>query len=164
MILTKHIFYGTIIPVIQMTVIIDADACPVTKIAIEESRKRDIPVICVCDTSHILSDEYARIIIVDKGSDSADLAVVNTCQNGDIVITQDYGVASMALSKRARCINQNGMYYTENNIDSLMAMRHMASVERRKSSKHHLKGPKKRTKEDDDRFREAFVRLIENKA
>jgi len=144
-----------------MTVIIDADACPVVGIAIEESKKRNIPVICVCDTSHILSAEYARVIIVDKGSDSADLAVVNSCKNGDIIITQDYGVASMALGKRARCINQNGMYYTDDNIDSLMAMRHIASVERRKSSKHHLKGPKKRTREDDERFRQAFIKLLE---
>lgn len=145
-----------------MTVIIDADACPVVKIATEEAKKRSIPVICVCDTSHVLSDEYARVIIVDKGSDSADLAVVNTCQKGDIVITQDYGVASMALARGARCINQNGMYYTNDNIDSLMAMRHMASVERRKSSKHHLKGPKKRTSEDDERFTKAFIILLDN--
>lgn len=144
-----------------MKVIIDADACPVTDIAIDESKKRNIPVICVCDTSHIISNEYARVIIVDKGNDSADLAVVNTCKENDIVITQDYGVASMALAKKARCLNQNGMYYTEDNIDSLMAIRHIANVERRKSSKHHLKGPRKRTHEDNEKFRKAFVMLID---
>lgn len=144
-----------------MTVIIDADACPVVKIAIEEAKKRNIPVMCVCDTSHVLSDEYARVVIVDKGRDSTDLAVVNICAACDIVITQDYGVASMALAKKAYCINQNGMIYDDSNIDSLMAIRHIASVERRKSSKHHLKGPKKRTYEDDERFRTSFVRLLE---
>lgn len=152
--------YVIIHQVIQMTVIIDADACPVIKIATAESKKAGVPVICVCDTSHILNDEYARIMIVDKGSNSADLTVVNTCQKGDIVITQDYGVASMALAKGAKCINQNGMYYTEDNIDSLMAMRHIASAERRKSSKHHLKGPKKRTAEDDEKFLKAFISLL----
>lgn len=144
-----------------MTVIIDADACPVVGIAVEESKKRNIPVVCVCDTSHVVSEEYAESIIVDKGRDSTDIAVVNLCKDGDIVITQDYGVASMALAKKSKCINQNGLCYTENNIDSLMAMRHIASTERRKSSKHHLKGPKKRTYEDDENFRRAFVRLLD---
>lgn len=143
-----------------MNVIIDADACPVVKIATEVSKKAKVPVICICDTSHVISDEYAKVIIVGKGRDSADITVVNTCNKGDIVITQDYGVASMALAKGAKCINQNGLYYTEDNIDSLMAIRHIASVERRKSSKHHLKGPKKRTAEDDEKFRKAFTALL----
>lgn len=145
-----------------MRIIIDADACPVTKIAISEAKKKDIPVLCVCDTSHIISDEYADVLTVDKGRDSVDIAVVNACNQGDIVITQDYGVASMALAKKAKCINQNGLYYTEDNIDSLMALRHIAMTERKKSSKHHLKGPKKRTSEDDEHFRIAFTKLIEN--
>ena len=145
-----------------MRIIIDADACPVTRIAIAEAKKRGIPVICICDTSHILSDEYATTITVDKGRDSVDLAVVNTCTENDIVITQDYGVASMALAKKSRCLNQNGTYYTSDNIDSLMAIRHIAMMERRKSSKHHLKGPKKRTSENDERFRTALIRLLEN--
>lgn len=144
-----------------MRIIIDADACPVVNIAVAEAKKRNIPVLLICDTSHAFSSEYAQIIIVDKGSDSADIALVNRCREGDVVITQDYGVASMALARKSRCINQNGLYYTEENIDSLMAMRHMASVERRKSSKHHLKGPKKRTAEDDERFLSAFIRIID---
>ena len=143
-----------------MTVIIDADACPVVKLAIAEAKKRNIPVTCVCDTSHEISDDYAKTIIVDKGRDSTDLQVVNLCRESDIVITQDYGVASMALAKKARCINQNGLYYTDDNIDYLMSMRHAASVERRKN-KSHLKGPSKRTKEDDEKFIDAFTGLLE---
>ena len=145
-----------------MKVIIDADACPVVKIAIAEAKKKNIPVLCICDTSHVLSDEYASTLTVDKGCDSVDLAVVNAATVGDIVITQDYGVASMALAKGAKCINQNGLYYTESNIDSLMAIRHIAMQERRKSSKHHLKGPKKRIAQDDEKFRIAFIKLLEN--
>lgn len=144
-----------------MTVIIDADACPVTKITIDICKKRDIPVTCICDTSHVITSDYAECVICDKGRDSADLVLVNRCKTGDIVITQDYGVASMALAKGSYCMNQNGLYYTKDNIDSLLAVRHMAFEERRKTSKHHLKGPKKRTREDDERFERAFVQLIE---
>lgn len=143
-----------------MNVIIDADACPVVRIAVEQAKKAGVPVICICDTSHMLSDDYATVLTVDKGRDSVDIAVVNTSKKGDIVITQDYGVASMALAKGAKCINQNGLYYTEDNIDSLMEIRHIASVERRKNSKHHLKGPKKRTAEDDEKFLRAYTALL----
>lgn len=144
-----------------MMVIIDADACPVTKIAIDICKKRDIPVTCICDTSHVITSDYAECVICDKGRDSADLVLVNRCKIGDIVITQDYGVASMALAKGSYCMNQNGLYYTKDNIDSLLAVRHMAFEERRKTSKHHLKGPKKRTREDDERFVRAFEDLLD---
>lgn len=147
-----------------MTVIIDADACPVTKIAISIAQSRNIPVTCFCDTSHVITSDYATCIICDKGRDSVDLVLVNRCAKGDIVITQDYGVASMALAKGAYCMNQNGLYYTKDNIDSLMAIRHMAFEERRKSSKHHLKGPKKRSREDDEKFEKAFIALLEKVA
>ena len=147
-----------------MTVIIDADACPVTKLATETAKDRNIPVICFCDTSHIITSDYAKCVICDKGRDSADLMLVNYCKKSDVVITQDYGVASMALAKGAYCMNQNGLYYTKDNIDSLMAIRHMAFEERRKSSKHHLKGPKKRSREDDEKFEKAFIALLEKVA
>ena len=144
-----------------MKVIIDADACPVTKLATEISKEKSIAVVCICDTSHVITSDYAQCIICDKGRDSADLVLVNKCSAGDIVITQDYGVASMALAKGAYCINQNGLYYTKDNIDSLLAIRHMALEERRKSSKHHIKGPKKRTPEDDEKFERAFRQLVD---
>lgn len=149
--------------VIVLRIIIDADACPVTKIAVEIAKDKNIPAICVCDTSHVINGDYAEVMVVDKGADSADLAVVNLCGEGDVVITQDYGVASMALAKKSFVINQNGLCYTSDNIDYLMAMRHIASTERRKSSKHHLKGPKKRTRDDDEKFVAAFTALIEEK-
>lgn len=161
--LTKKCFRGTITLVIVLRIIIDADACPVTKIAVEIARKNNIPAVCVCDTSHVMNIDYAEVVVVDKGADSADFTVVNLCSDGDVVITQDYGVASMALAKNSFAINQNGMYYTNDNIDYLMAVRHIASTERRKSSKHHLKGPKKRTHEDDEKFITAFTKLIEEK-
>ena len=143
-----------------MTVIIDADACPVVGICENICRERNIPVIAVCDTSHVINSEYIQTKIVDKGSGSADLAVVNLCKKGDIIITQDYGVASMALGKCAYVLHQSGMEYTNDNIENLMEMRHIASEFRRKNSKHHLKGPKKRTKEDDERFTKAFLSLL----
>ena len=90
-----------------------------------------------------------------------DFRLVNLVSQGDIVVTQDYGVAALALGKGAKAIHQSGRWYTDENIDGLLMERHMAKVARRKS-KNHLKGPAKRTAEDDRRFEESFRRLIDN--
>ena len=89
-----------------------------------------------------------------------DFAVVNACQKGDIVISQDYGVATMALAKGAYAMHQDGWLYTGENIDRLLARRAMAKKIRRTSKRHHLHGPKKRTDTDDAQFSEALENLV----
>ena len=143
-----------------MTIYIDADACPVTRIAEEIARKHEIPVMLLCDTNHVLTSGYSTVKIIGAGADAVDFALINLCRRGDIVITQDYGVAALALGKGARAIHQSGRWYTDKNIDGLLMDRHLAKKARR-SGKHHLKGPAKRTEEDDKRFAESFERLIQ---
>ena len=143
-----------------MKIFADADACPVTRIAERVAKERGIPVVLLCDTNHVLSSEYSEIRVIGAGADAVDIALINLCQRGDIVVTQDYGVAALALGKGAKAIHQSGRWYTDENIDGLLMERHMAKVARR-STKHHLKGPAKRTDEDDRRFEESFRRLIE---
>ena len=144
-----------------MTICIDADACPVTRIAEDVARKHGIPVMLLCDTNHVLTSDYSTVKVIGAGADAVDFALINLCRRGDIVITQDYGVAALALGKQARAIHQSGKWYTDENIDGLLMERHMAKVARRKS-KNHLKGPAKRTEEDNRRFEESFRRLIMN--
>ena len=143
-----------------MTIYIDADACPVTRIAERVAKEYVIPVVLLCDTNHVLSSDYSEIRVIGAGADAVDIALINMCRPGDIVVTQDYGVAALALGKGAKAIHQNGRWYTDDNIDGLLMERHMAKVARRKS-KNHLKGPAKRTDEDDRQFEESFRRLIE---
>ena len=144
-----------------MKVYVDADACPVTRIAEQVAKEHGIPVVLLCDTNHVLSSEYSEIRVIGAGADAVDIALINLCQRGDIVVTQDYGVAALALGKGAKAIHQSGRWYTDENIDGLLMERHMAKVARRKS-KNHLKGPAKRTEADDRRFEESFRQLIEN--
>ena len=144
-----------------MKIYVDADACPVTRIVERVAREHDIPVVLLCDTNHVLSSDYSEIRVIGAGADAVDIALINLCQRGDIVVTQDYGVAALALGKGAKAIHQSGRWYTDENIDGLLMERHMAKVAR-KSAKHHLKGPAKRTEEDDRRFEESFRRLIES--
>ena len=85
---------------------------PVEKIA----EKYNVSVTLICDTNHILSSDYSDIIVADAGADSVDIVLVNRCSKGDIVVSQDYGVAAMALGKGAYPIHQNGRWYTNENI------------------------------------------------
>ena len=144
-----------------MKICIDADACPVTRIVERVAREHGIPVVLLCDTNHLLSSDTSEIRVVGAGADAVDIALIKSCRRGDVVVTQDYGVAALALGKGAKAIHQSGRWYTDDNIDALLMERHLAKVARRKS-KNHLKGPAKRTEEDDRRFEESFRRLIES--
>lgn len=141
------------------TIYIDADACPVTHIAEEIARRHGIPVTILCDTNHVMYSETSTVKLIGAGADAVDLALINLCKAGDIVITQDYGVAALALGKGALAVHQSGKCFTDDNIGGLLMDRHLAKKARH-SGKHHLKGPAKRTEEDDRRFAESFERLI----
>lgn len=141
-----------------MKILIDADACPVTKIVISIAKQNNIDVLIITDTAHMIFDDYAETIIVDKGADSVDFALINHAKQGDIIVTQDYGVATMALSKKAYCINQNGLIYDNDNIDELLLKRHISKQIRKSGGR--TSGPKKRTKDNDDKFRKKFTYLL----
>ena len=142
-----------------MQIYIDADACPVTRIAEEIAERYGIPVTLLCDTSHVLSSDYGTIKVIGAGADAVDIALINLCRKGDIVITQDYGLAALALGKGALAIHQSGRQFTDGNIDGLLMDRHLAGKARR-SGRHHIKGPAKRTAEDDRRFAESLEGMI----
>ena len=109
-----------------MKILVDADACPVVDLTVREANKRQIPIILITDTSHVLNRTDAEIITVEKGSDSADFKLVNLVEKNDLVVTQDYGLAAMVLAKGGRALNQNGMIYSEQNMDTLLFTRHVA--------------------------------------
>lgn len=141
-----------------MKILIDADGCPVTKITVDEAQKRGIEAVIYCDTSHDFSGYGTKVITVSKGADSTDFALVNDAADGDIVITQDYGLAAMALAKKAVPLTQNGLIINDFNIDALLSSRHEAKAARRAGK--HLKGPAKRTRKQNEDFRTAILSLI----
>lgn len=141
-----------------MKILVDADACPVKESIVNIAKENNIPVIMFIDTSHILDDGYSEVVVVDKSRDSVDFALVNRISKGDIVETQDYGVAAMALSMGAKALNQNGLFFTDRNIDKLLFERHIGQKVRRSGGR--TSGPPKRTKEDDFKFEKALRKLI----
>lgn len=143
-----------------MKVYVDADGSPVVNIAVNVAKKHNIDIVIVKNYAHIISDDYAKIVSVDISQDSADLYIVNHLQKGDIVITQDYGLAALCLAKDAYVINQNGMIFTVDNIDNMLNRRHIHSKIRRQG-KHHSK-VKKRKPESDLLFEINLQKLIKN--
>ena len=129
-----------------MTILIDADGCPVVDLTLQIAKQFDVPVIILCDTSHQIEREGAQTMVFDKGIDSVDFALVNRVKPGDVVVTQDYGLASMCLAKCARVL----MEYTADNIDALMLRRYENKKLLRAGK--HPKGSPKRTKEQDEAF------------
>ena len=143
-----------------MQIFVDADACPVVQIIEKIAKKYQVAVTLLCDTNHILDSEYSEVMVVGAGADAVDYKLISICHKGDIVVSQDYGVAAMALGKGAYAIHQSGKWYTDDNIDRMLMERHLNKKARRSSAKNHIKGHRKRTEEDDTRFEESFEKMI----
>ncbi len=144
-----------------MRILVDADACPVKEIIVQVAKKKSIPVIMIIDSSHELHDNYSTIITVEKAKDSVDMALINMAKNTDIIITQDYGLAALALGKGSKALNQNGLIYSNENIDILLMQRCMGQKIRRGGGRS--KGPYRRTRKDDELFKKTFIDIVEGK-
>ena len=142
-----------------MKVLVDADGCPVVTVTVQLCKQYAVPCVLLCDTAHAIYREYAQTLVFDKGADSVDFAIANRVCAGDIVITQDYGLASMCLAKGARVLHQDGWAYTEYNIQALLFQRHESRKYR--SSGGRVKGPRKRTSEQDKAFSAALETILQ---
>ena len=143
-----------------MKILIDGDGCPVIDLTINIAKKFDIDVIIMCDTSHIFNKEGAKTMVFSKGADSVDFALINLVKKDDIVITQDYGLAAMAINKAYYVINKNGLIYTNDNIDRLLYNRHISKKIRKSGGR--VKGPKKRSNEDNINFENTLIGICKN--
>lgn len=139
--------------------LIDADACPVVDIAVSACRAYRLDCMLLCDTAHTLYKDGAQTLVFDKGADSVDFALANRVDAGDIVITQDYGLASMCLAKQALVMHQDGWLYTRDNIDALLFQRYAAREYRAAGGR--TKGPSKRKPQQDQAFRTALEQLLQ---
>lgn len=140
-----------------MRILIDGDGCPVIDLAIKIGKIFNIDVIIMCDTSHVFNKEGAKTMVFPKGPDSVDFALVNLVKKDDIIITQDYGLAAMAINKAYCVINQNGLIYNNENIDMLLYSRHISKKIRKGGGR--VKGPKKRSVEDNNNFEKTLTEV-----
>lgn len=142
-----------------MKILIDADGCPVVEITIRVCKEQGLPCILLCDTAHEFHRDGAETLIFDKGADSVDYALVNRVVPGDVVITQDYGLAAMCLARGAAVLHQDGWKYTSDNIDALLLTRHESRKYR--ASGGRTKGPRKRCQDQNRTFEAALRQLLQ---
>lgn len=142
-----------------MRIFVDADGCPVVDITVQLAVQAGVECTLLCDTAHRMEREGAATLVFDQGADSVDFALVNRVQPGDLVITQDYGLASMCQARGAKVLHQDGWQYTQYNIDALLFQRHESRKFR--ASGGRVKGPSKRTAQQDAAFRQALYTLLQ---
>lgn len=141
-----------------MKILIDADGCPVVDSTIKIAKKFNAECIILCDTAHVFNKDGAKTITVSKGADSVDFALVNMVSKNNIVVTQDYGLAAMCLAKCAIPINQDGMVYTDDNIEGLLNQRHTAWKIRESGGR--LRGNPKRTLKQTEDFEVKLTEIL----
>lgn len=145
-----------------MKIFVDADASPVTPLVIKVAQRYHIPAVIVKSYSHfspVDDEEGVRTIYVDTGADSADYRILQEAEQGDIIVTQDYGLASLGLAKRCHVLHHKGFLYSNKNIDMLLQTRHLSAQARKAGKK--TKGPKPFIEEDREKFRILLIKTIE---
>ena len=145
-----------------MRIIIDGDACPqrVKEICEQAAKDFGIELIIVADIDHYIVSDF-QIIVVEQGRDSVDYKIVQIFKEGDILVTQDYGLASLVIGKSAAIIHTAGFFINKNNLDSLLQSRYISERIRKQGGK--TKGPSKRKKEQDDNFKKCLYKVLNEK-
>jgi len=142
----------------DVRILVDADACPVKEIIIKKAREKSIEVLMFVDVNHEINDGYSKVFVVDQGRDSVDFVLIANIKPGDIVVTQDYGVAAIALAKKAKVIHPSGLVFSDGNIDRLLNERFMGQKQRRAGNYRSF--GKKRSSQDNDSFSVGFSKIV----
>lgn len=145
-----------------MRIIIDGDACPqrVKEICETAAKEFDVELIIVVDMDHYIVSDH-QIIIVEQGRDSVDYKIVQIFKEDDILVTQDYGLASLVLNKASAVIHTAGFFINKTNIDNLLQSRYISDKIRKLGGK--TKGPSKRTREQDENFKKCLYKVLHEK-
>ncbi len=140
-----------------MAILVDGDGCPAVQLIKQIAIENNVEMELFCDYSHIVEDEYYIVNYVDVGNDSVDKAIVTKVKSGDIVITQDYGLASYVLAKKAKVLHVSGKEITSDSIDQLLFQRFVSAKQRKAGyrTKH-----KKRTQQDNMDLQNTLEKML----
>lgn len=144
-----------------MKIYVDADACPVKESIVKIAKAEKVSVVFVKSFAHFSNDEAmegVETIYVDTGNDAADYKIIQLATKGDIIVTQDYGLASLGIAKGCQVIHHKGFLYTNDNINQLLETRYRSAMERKGGVR--TKGPKAFTEEDRKKFEVLLQQLL----
>ena len=141
------------------TVYVDADSCPVKEEIDHLCKEYNKKLVFVASYAHAINPSLGTLTVtVDSRTEEADLYIVNHCRCGDIVVTQDHGLAALLLPKGVNVISPRGKHFLEGDMNELLFARHLGKIQRRAGMK--TKGPKKFTTEDILKFCEQFKKIL----
>lgn len=139
-----------------MRVLVDADACPVLELVRRLCAEAVVKVITVSSFRHdIRGPDH---VMVGPEPQAADMALINRTQRGDIVVTQDWGLAALALARGAHALSPWGHRFLDEEMDGRLAQRALHARLRRGGVR--LPGPSRRTAADDAAFAQALRALF----
>lgn len=145
----------------QTKIMVDADACPVKQEIVQTARLYQVDVMMVASYDHYLAPiEGVLMVQVDRSAESADLYIANRLFAGDILVTQDFGLATIGLSKKAIVLSNRGQIYNDQIIDYLLETRHQHAKLRRRGK--HSKGPKPFSSEDRNKFQQTLTKVLKH--
>lgn len=141
-----------------MKILVDGDACPVKSIIEEVAKEKSIKTNMYFDYSHFYESNYSTVIVVPEGTDSVDYKIIEDVKVNDLVITNDYGLASLVLGKKAKVLTPNGLVLNDLNIDLFLHTRAMS--QKMRNSGLRTKGPKKRTNSNNEDFKKILITML----
>ncbi|OPY58236.1 MAG: hypothetical protein A4E55_01055 [Pelotomaculum sp. PtaU1.Bin035] len=142
-----------------MKIIVDADAIPRNALEIcrQAATEFSVSLVTVASFNHQIESEHH--VVVGNAPQEADLQVVNLTREGDIVVTQDWGLAAMVIGKGAAAVSPAGRIFNPATVDFLLEERELKARHRRSGGR--TKGPAKRTVKDDNNFKKNLYKLLE---
>ena len=142
-----------------MKIIVDGDSSPVLNLVTTTAKEYGLELLIVKNYNHNIESDYGVVVTVDNIKEAADLYIANHIEKGDILVTQDYGLASMVLGKSTYVINPSGKILDDSNIDLLLNQRH---INKELRQKHNIYSKfKKRDRKDNISFEDNLIYLIE---
>jgi hypothetical protein len=141
-----------------MKILVDADSCPrpVLQICMRLAKKYNVLVWTIASFDHDIESDHH--VVVGDDFQEADMKIMNLTDEGDVVVTADWGLAAMVLGKGAKCMSPMGKEFHPQKIDFLLEEREIKAKFRRGGGR--TRGPKKRTLEDDQRFEFCLEKIL----
>lgn len=146
----------------NLSIYIDADACPVREETYKVAERHNVPVV-------VVSNSYIRIpkvplfssAIVSDSFDAADDYIAERANAASIVITADILLAGRCLENGATVIAPNGTPFDNDSIGAAIATRAIMADLRAGADMPNLGGPPPFSHKDRSRFLEALHLAVE---
>ncbi|MBA2873515.1 YaiI/YqxD family protein [Thermaerobacillus caldiproteolyticus] len=142
----------------QPTIFVDADACPVKSEIFWLARKYNILSVFVSSYNHVSRSEEMKWVYVDTEKEAVDLYILNRAVKGDVVVTQDIGLASMLVNRGIYVISPRGKVYEEREMDNILHLRYLQAKQRRQGI--YQKGAKRFSNEERRVFLQGFEKIL----